>query len=157
MDKPSICGCICISPTKKVLCVKGRSSGKWSFPKGHRNPEESPSQCARRELWEETGLEAPTLCQRVLPLSTGLYYVYATPETQCDPQDTAEVSEVGWFSLSELAFLNKNLDMNTFLWNYSSMLSKAQRMPYKIPQIGNDDPLDAEHVYRARLWRTAEC
>lgn len=40
----------------RVLLVKNRSSGKWGFPKGKRNREESEWQCAKRELEEETGI-----------------------------------------------------------------------------------------------------
>ena len=47
-------GAICISSEGRVLLVKGRLSGKWSFPKGHMEPFESGNQCALRELFEIT-------------------------------------------------------------------------------------------------------
>lgn len=38
-----------------VLCVKGKDSNKWGFPKGKRNQYESWFACAQREVQEETG------------------------------------------------------------------------------------------------------
>lgn len=157
MSLPRICGCICISPQKRVLCVKGRHSKKWSFPKGHRNPNESPNQCAIRELWEETGLDAPELCQRVLPLSSGLYYVYSMLEEKTAPKDCQEVEDVAWLSLEELAGLNLNLDMNSFLWNYSTLL-KTQRIRYTIPQMLDDEPLTLPSPLHGNdLWSSSQC
>lgn len=40
-----------------VLLVCLRSGGHWGFPKGHYNSGESPLDCAKRELREETNLE----------------------------------------------------------------------------------------------------
>ena len=40
----------------QVLLVQ-HHAGHWAFPKGHGNPEESPDQTAKRELFEETGLK----------------------------------------------------------------------------------------------------
>ena len=40
----------------EVLLVHRPHRGDWSFPKGKREPGETDEQCARREVWEETGL-----------------------------------------------------------------------------------------------------
>jgi len=37
-----------------------RSEGAWSIPKGLVKPNEEPLRAARREFWEETGLEVDT-------------------------------------------------------------------------------------------------
>lgn len=55
---------LCENSTKVIL-VKGRSfeykndnyEGKWGFPKGHKDLYETRAQCAKRELYEETGIE----------------------------------------------------------------------------------------------------
>lgn len=40
----------------KFLIVH-QTNGHWSFPKGHREGEETAEESARRELWEETGIK----------------------------------------------------------------------------------------------------
>jgi 8-oxo-dGTP pyrophosphatase MutT (NUDIX family) len=40
----------------KFLLVYGRTSKKWSFPKGKKNEKESSIDCAIREFEEETGI-----------------------------------------------------------------------------------------------------
>ncbi len=40
-------------------------AGMWSIPSGHREPLESPEECARRELFEETGYR----CANLKPLA----------------------------------------------------------------------------------------
>lgn len=34
-----------------------QTNGHWSFPKGHKEGEETAEESARRELWEETGIK----------------------------------------------------------------------------------------------------
>lgn len=34
-----------------------QTNGHWSFPKGHKEGEETSKESARRELWEETGIK----------------------------------------------------------------------------------------------------
>jgi 8-oxo-dGTP pyrophosphatase MutT (NUDIX family) len=45
----------------RFLCVKQRASLFWGWPKGGRNPDESPADCALREFREEMGCEAELL------------------------------------------------------------------------------------------------
>lgn len=56
-----------------VIVVKGESvllglrigshgSDTWSFPGGHLEFGESPTECAKRELFEETGLDVESAC-----------------------------------------------------------------------------------------------
>lgn len=44
-----------------ILCGRRRDTGKLIFPGGHADPGENPEQCAKRELWEETGINAKEL------------------------------------------------------------------------------------------------
>lgn len=52
-----------IVPLKKegsgwsVFLIQHRKGRYWGFPKGHAEPEETPMDTARRELFEETGLK----------------------------------------------------------------------------------------------------
>jgi 8-oxo-dGTP pyrophosphatase MutT (NUDIX family) len=40
----------------KFLLIQGKDTNDWSFPKGHLEPDEKPTQTALRELREETGI-----------------------------------------------------------------------------------------------------
>lgn len=106
-----------MSPMNRILLVKGRKSGKWSFPKGHKIGSENYLACALRETMEETGIDlsgsVPMACHR---LSAGEYYFYELPE-ELEPsvKDSHEVEEVGWFTLEEISQMNCNVDVNCFL------------------------------------------
>jgi 8-oxo-dGTP pyrophosphatase MutT (NUDIX family) len=121
MHTKHIAGCIFISSRKRILCVLGRASQKWSFPKGHLQNGETLFQCARRETFEETGVLPPQGCKRVLLLPTGTYYVFETNEFQCCPQDTNEVEYTAWLSYSQLCRASTNLDINAFLSRHMDM------------------------------------
>lgn len=40
----------------QILLIKPTKSYDWGFPKGHLEPGESLTDCAHREIWEETGI-----------------------------------------------------------------------------------------------------
>jgi 8-oxo-dGTP pyrophosphatase MutT (NUDIX family) len=110
-------GCICISPSKKILLVKGRQGEKkWSFPKGHRESfDPSPLSCALRELKEETGLSLKQSFVSSKRFRAGEYYVFFLPEEySVKPQDTREIEEAKWVTVEELTALNKNVDVSLF-------------------------------------------
>jgi 8-oxo-dGTP pyrophosphatase MutT (NUDIX family) len=109
-------GCILVSPHNKYLLVQGRSTGKWSFPKGHPNQNEAPLDCARRELFEETGLNAPFMYSNSYQLTTGIYYLYKTrTEDICETLDPTEIVNICWATTTEMKKMNVNIDVNTFL------------------------------------------
>jgi 8-oxo-dGTP diphosphatase len=110
-------GCICISPVNRVLIVKGRRSGKWSFPKGHKNGSESYIDCALRETREETGIDLrPFSPMAYHKLSAGEYYFFEVQE-EYTPMvcDEREVAEAGWYTLEEMADMECNVDVSYFL------------------------------------------
>lgn len=111
-------GCICISKSNKVLLVKGKKGeGKWSFPKGHIEPQDiSPINCALRELKEETGLTLKQSFFGFKKFRAGQYYMYYMPkECQVTPNDSREVEEAKWVHLDDLKDLNKNVDVSMFV------------------------------------------
>jgi 8-oxo-dGTP pyrophosphatase MutT (NUDIX family) len=123
-------GCILVSPHKRYLLVQGRSSGKWSFPKGHPNEDETPLDCAKRELFEETGLCAPFMYSYSYQLATGVYFLYKTREESiCETLDPDEIQGICWATLSEIKRMNVNIDVNTFL---------RQRRLYPFPLKGTN-------------------
>lgn len=95
--------------------VQGRYTGKWSFPKGHSDGDESPYQCALREVNEETGLTSlsnPTDC---LKIGFGNYYLFEVEtEYELKPRDTNEIMETRWVTLEEMRCMTLNVDASYY-------------------------------------------
>ena len=101
--------------TDKYCLVEGKSSGKWSFPKGHVKTGESPFECVGREIGEEIGIDNLPMPQKGLPLRVGYYYVFDIPnEWNLAPRDLNEIGSAGWYSLEEMETMNLNIDASTF-------------------------------------------
>lgn len=91
----------------RMLCVKlNYGSGNWTLPGGHLEQFESPLDCVKREVLEETGF---------IVEPSKLISVYSAPEKDdlvlvfgADIIDSKgftpneEISEIGFFSLDEL-------------------------------------------------------
>ena len=109
-------GTICMTPQNNLLLVQGRKSGKWSFPKGHKQSGESYLDCAVRETMEETGVnlsdDVPVSFQR---LSVGEYYFFEVEEKALVPEDTDEIVDARWMSIAEIRAAPCNVDVNNFL------------------------------------------
>ena len=145
MSHKHVAGCIFISPRRRVLCVFGRASQKWSFPKGHLQDGETPYQCARRECFEETGIVPPRGCKKVVLLPTGTYFVFETAEFACDPLDVEEVEATAWLSYKQLCRRSVNIDINAFLTFHTHLLEaqsfrteKTQSRPRPFQWTDND-------------------
>jgi 8-oxo-dGTP pyrophosphatase MutT (NUDIX family) len=108
-------GCICLDKDGNVLLVRGRGSQKWSFPKGHKHRKESSFECAKRELFEETGIIAPNTYTSYYKMKGGEYFVcnIDTPVSTCI-NDTNEIDMVQWFPLNELPTTDTNIDVSIF-------------------------------------------
>jgi 8-oxo-dGTP pyrophosphatase MutT (NUDIX family) len=115
-------GIIKCSSTGKYLLVKG-FTGKWSFPKGHREKNESPIECAKREIYEETGIKIDDI-QNKRAIFVSLYYYFNIvfdEEVAVQPIDTTEILDSKWFLPEETNYIDKNKDVNV----YFSKLLKA--------------------------------
>ena len=55
------CGCVIINAEGKVLLVYETTANFWGFPKGHVEIGETEVETAKREVYEETGLEVDVL------------------------------------------------------------------------------------------------
>lgn len=51
------CGTLVLNRRGEILLCHATGTNHWDIPKGLQSPGESPLQTARRELWEETGLD----------------------------------------------------------------------------------------------------
>ena len=91
---------------------------KWGLPKGHRSIGEALIPCARREIYEETGLDFElSKFNRSYTLYTNLYYIlHMTQEIESfQPTDSNEICKVEWKSMFELQQLNTNRDLKHFI------------------------------------------
>lgn len=108
----------------KILVVKG-VSGIWSFPKGRCMPNEEEDACAKREVYEETGLEIDNLKdKKKFKIGRNIYFRYDCVEnefTKFTVHDTNEVEEVGWKTIHELRQMVCNKDIRSLI-NYQSRL-----------------------------------
>lgn len=137
-------GCICITPSNKVLLVQGRQGEKkWSFPKGHREPTDiSPINCALRELKEETGI---TLNQSFLftkRFRAGEYFIYQVPmELDTEPEDYREIQSVRWCTIGEMEQLNKNVDVSLFTQEVKRAFEEMKSTPQNLSDLPHPDTM----------------
>ena len=93
--------------TFEYVIVQGRETGIWSFPKGHfDNDNESPLECALREIKEETGL----YLEDIEPVCKfGKYFIFELNEKLVlEPQDTVEISQAIWITIENMKKLKPN-------------------------------------------------
>lgn len=95
----------------KVLMVKGfGSNAGWTFPKGKINEEEKATNCAVREVLEETGYDISHIINQHLYLEKVIRFrtvrLYLVPGVEEDfnfqPRVRGEIQEIKWWSLDQL-------------------------------------------------------
>lgn len=104
---------LCINEEKKVLFVKNRDVQQWSLPSGGLEDGETPEQCCRREVLEETGYRI-SVDQRlhikratILNVQVETHYFLATCEERVETaMIDSVIEEVNWWSLQELERLD---------------------------------------------------
>ena len=120
-------GTILVSSENKILLVRGRRTGKWSFPKGHPNKDESHDDCARRETIEETGIQIDDIFDQSICLASGKYFIHRmNHQPQAIPVDTNEVMDVAWWTIHQIQRLSVNIDVSYFLKNHLNFLWPTQ-------------------------------
>ena len=90
---------------RRYLMVR-HVGGHWGFPKGHVEDGETESDTAKREIWEETGLEVEldTGFRQVVTYSPkrgvikDVVFFVATPVGGKEKPQEAEVTSIAWFS-----------------------------------------------------------
>lgn len=126
---------IVVNSDDKVLLVKHKKLGKWIYPGGHLEPNETPDECVLREIFEETKIKAEIIDTRNHQLAdekvSVLHNPYAILHERIDKgdkethfhidlvylckivgsesfqRDKNEADDIGYFSLTEL----ENLEM----------------------------------------------
>ena len=102
--------------THVLLVQTYMSNGKWGFPKGKVNEDESPADCAVREVQEETGFD----CSRLISedfyegSQASRFYIvpYVPNDTKFNPKVRGEIADIKWFALADLP-TRKAASLNT--------------------------------------------
>ncbi|KAL3865757.1 hypothetical protein ACJMK2_043114 [Sinanodonta woodiana] len=112
-------GAIMLDPDMKYcLLVQGfYTKASWGFPKGKINAEESPEDCAVREVLEETGFDVKELLKPENYLEsqrsdqlTRLYIINGVPlTTKFQPRTRKEIKSLQWFPIDALPAHKKDL------------------------------------------------
>ena len=98
--------------------IQGRATGKWSFPKGHSKRGETPLDCAKREIVEETGIPICLLSEPIqfIKLASSKYYLFElSKKIPFNPKDSFEVMETKWATLEEMKGLSINAGIQQFI------------------------------------------
>ena len=156
-------GLIIVSPdVSKVLLVKG-PTGKWSFPKGHRNRRDRRDttnidlNTATRETREETGLDPTSykICSDEFKLNgTPRFYkffyaqVISSDVTLRKPN--REILDLGWFSLNTIKTLDTNLYLRAWISSHELHRGISYTLFIRLSPVVEDRPIidlpPAEHV-----------
>lgn len=95
----------------KVLLVQSNGN-LWGPPKGTKKYNENTKNCAKREVWEETGLNISISdCNKILYINNHATYFYIEqPECSISLQEHPEndVTGIGWLKVSCLEDYIKN-------------------------------------------------
>lgn len=123
-------GAILITALAETVVIRGRRSGKWSFPKGHGSARELPLEACIRELKEETGINLSGITPNdEIRFKSGTYFIFYVPEKiSLNPEDTNEVMDSRWVSIYKLAYLRGNKDLSYFASsvNIDAIVSKMR-------------------------------
>ena len=106
-----------VMQNNKILMVKEAKKmcyGKWSFPAGHLEDNETLGEGAKRETLEETGYKTklkksfPIFTRNDSKLKILMVYFLAEPIEYKINFDTTEIMETKWVDIEELKNMDKN-------------------------------------------------
>jgi len=100
---------VCFDRDERILLLRHvfHPSAPWDLPGGWLDRNESPADCALRELSEETGLAAvlgPVIhvAHESKPADIGITYIAQLSFAASDPILSSEILEAAWFAPDEL-------------------------------------------------------
>ena len=101
----------------RYALICGRYTGKWGFPKGKREGEETALQCALREVEEEVGIWqlGPPVGRFTAPGKQTYFIFDVNSCLPLCPADTLEICATGWMTKEEISRLDTNLGVKAFL------------------------------------------
>ena len=133
---PYKAGVILLSRDNKFLLVQNYN-GKWTFPKGSIERDESVQCAAARELYEETGIVLPEQSLKVFyRYYKHIYFIYNSGDLEFyEPliRNRTEITGIGWFCfdhIEEYDISKPTLKVLNLIWNdiESSRLEGDQKV-----------------------------
>ena len=101
----------------KVLMVKEAKEkcfGKWAFPAGHLEVNETIFEGVKRETFEETGCEIelkkvfPIFTKNTEDMNIAMFHFLADLVNETSTFDNKEIAEIKWITIDELKSMNQN-------------------------------------------------
>lgn len=107
----------------RILIVKNNyhpypQCQKWGYPKGHLEHNETIYACAKRELYEETGVEINITDHKTVNINNSKYYVFYTNESELHnikPVDTNEINAAQFQDIISIQSLNLNREASVLI------------------------------------------
>lgn len=128
--------CVLFDPTaEKILLVGHKKALLWLSPGGHVDLNEDPKEAARRECFEELGIEPEFLFEQPIfltqTLTVGLtaghtdvtfWYVIKGDSTASYAFDPDEFNDIRWFGLDEIPYEKSDVHQARFIEKLKKML-----------------------------------
>ena len=125
-------GLILLTPDLKVLIVQDAKTGKWGFPKGHREAQDNGDlETACRELLEETGIRPESFklydpSFRITRGSSSYLFRYGIiPREEGAVQNICEITQLAWIPFFALISPAAEFDGNKYLRTWIEDIQKG--------------------------------
>ena len=118
------CGALVFNPElTQIILVQNNYSlmkgeDKWGLPKGHREGRETYATCAKRELYEETGIHEEIKDDMFKIRINNSYYfplIIDKNNIKLNPIDKNEIAQAKWVNITEIENFNVNRETKIFI------------------------------------------
>ena len=95
-----------------------KGEDKWGLPKGHREGSETYATCAKRELYEETGIIGDIRDDMFKIRINNSYYfplILNKNLVKLNPIDKNEIAQASWIKINQLENFNVNRETKIFI------------------------------------------